>query len=350
MKLIGNYNNDLNHSSLIKYFCSKSDEVIVVAPFLMPDFNKFFNTIPDKLKKVQLLTTLIPNSPDQIKKVNAIDSFLNQVDKKQLIGNVYLINNLHGKVYIFKKNNKAFYAIVTSANFTKAGLEDNYEWGLGTDDNNFINEIENEITVLTPHKSIDRKTVKKMLKEINIYKKKHKEKINPNIKLDLTKILSKENTESFSTLGNYWLKPYGDITDPVDFSWQISPNDKKLHFSTREPKGVKINDILIVYGVGIRMILSVYKVTSVPMYKKEEKRWPWYVEGMNITQSFTKNWQLNSLSLEYLKNTFFELYSDVPLTFAGGKNYNALMYGHDKIKLNPLFAKYIIEQVLLKTF
>ena len=72
---------------------------------------------------------------------------------------------------------------------------------------------------------------------------------------------------------NYWLKPIGDKDNPVTESWSFNGQYQNLDFSKRRPTGIHKNDIVITYGVGCGMILSVFKVTSEePHYATDKEK------------------------------------------------------------------------------
>lgn len=58
---------------------------------------------------------------------------------------ILIDNSLHGKIYIFKKNNQFKNAIITSANFTTNGLKLNNEWGISFDQSEKIEEITQDL-------------------------------------------------------------------------------------------------------------------------------------------------------------------------------------------------------------
>ncbi|MFH1049655.1 MAG: hypothetical protein V1779_01850 [bacterium] len=175
---------------------------------------------------------------------------------------------------------------------------------------------------------------------------------NHKIDLDLNDYL--KDKEKFVCLNgkvNYWLKPIGVSGHPIsNIAVKI---EEKLGFSKIRPSGIKINDILIVYAVGLRKILSVFKSVSVPFKATNQQkkvdpdkiRWPWSILANNITPDFSRSWWNNNLLITELADNFSIKYPKIPLTYVGGKNINALNYGHDKIKLNKDFAEFIIGKI-----
>ena len=137
MIVINNLDSKTNHFSRIKDLVLESNKIIIVSPFLMGDFGTFFNDLDlNDLSNIHLITTLKPKSFDQINKTNSFLTFVelpifnsNKVDFK-----ISINNRLHGKIYIFKKSDKPFKAIITSANFTDSGLSYNHEWWIEISD------------------------------------------------------------------------------------------------------------------------------------------------------------------------------------------------------------------------
>ncbi len=156
-----------------------------------------------------------------------------------------------------------------------------------------------------------------------------------------------------SNINHYWLKPEGVTGFPIKEGTLYASNKKSLHFSDRKPKGVKINDTLIVYGVGTTKILSIFKCISFPNYASKsqisktpwKKRWPWYVEAKNLSRIFGAKWWHYDFQINKLKDKFLAKFPNENITFAGSKSLGSLNYGNDKVKLSPKFAKFIIAEI-----
>jgi hypothetical protein len=204
---------------------------------------------------------------------------------------------------------------------------------------------------------------------ISIFKswwKKSKKVHKHNLKPLITKKRESSEEKSGSALPNlwklpdksreitYWLKPIGVSDDPVTENRFFSHVTDHLHFSTpsKTPR-VEIGDILIGYGVGARRILSIYQATSKPQrvtkqrIKKNKKlrRWPWYVIGKNLSKEFGGFWQKYNLYANDLVDEFLKDNPNSYITKSNNKTLNAIMRGKDKIKLEPEFAKFIINRV-----
>lgn len=358
IEIIDNIDNKNNHLAKFKQLLSDTFEVIMASPFLMEDFSPLFSNIDlSSLKSIHLITTLPPNTIDQIGKVNALSSFheLSQNNKTDISLRISLNNKLHGKVYIFKLTNGSYTALLSSANLTNKGLSRNHEWGvLLSDEDKEISKIEKNL-LSTIEKDISMNDLFLFQKVISKYISKHD--IKPeNVDLNLFGMIPPKLLSNLliSEVGNYWLKPVGTSKEPIEKSRVFDKNVDKMYFSKRgRPDDVKIGDILIVYAAGRRKILSIYQVNSFPKkitneeMKKEPwtERWPWYFEVINLTPSFGKKWNSYSLFLKTVKKEFLSQYPEEAFTANGSKTLGALSYGHDRLMLNPTFAKFIISIV-----
>lgn len=356
-KIIDNLSGSDNHLNRLKELFEDSDTVILTSPFLMSDFADFLSEIDlARLKNLHLITTLSPKSFDQIKKINSLISFIEFPDIKseKVKGQISLNNKLHGKVYIFKKENNYVSAIISSANFTDSGLCRNHEWGVEIFDKNEIKKLESSILGSVEFSDLSFNEIYRMQKATTDFLEKQPQTEKRNIELTLTDILSlPSRTPQLDTTIEFWLKPIGVTDNPVTEDWLFDKLDDKLHFSKQRPNGVKPNDILISYGVGTTKILSIYRVTSFPIRATAEEitkdewleRWPWYVKAHNLTMNFGLTWAKSNLLINSLKDEFLSTNPDKFITAVGGKTLGALNYGKDKLKLSSDFAQFIIDKV-----
>lgn len=359
-KLIDNLSKEQNHKTRLKELFEVSDSVLIASPFLMPNFSTFLNEIDiSNLKKIHLITTLVPRSLDQFHKVQSLISFLEvtEVALNQLDWRISLNNKLHGKIYIFKSKGEHISMIISSANFTDSGLERNHEWGVEISEKLSIREIESSIINSIEIQSISIDEIRGMQKLVKDYKAENPTNDQKKVDLILTNLLvTPDFAVNLDEKVNYWLKPIGVTGSPIgedEVFENINVGLGILHFAVR-PIGIKLNDILIVYGVGSTKILSIYRVNSKPQYVIQQeidqvswyKRWPWYLNGENLTPEFGSIWweqnlRINGLGYSFLKSNPLET-----LTAVGGRTLGALNHGSDKLKLNYGFAKYIIQRVV----
>ena len=85
-RIINNISGTDNHSTRLKELFAESDTAILTSPFLMTDFADFFGEVDfSQLKKIHLVTTLSPNTFDQIKKISSLISFIEFPDRKSVV-------------------------------------------------------------------------------------------------------------------------------------------------------------------------------------------------------------------------------------------------------------------------
>ncbi len=350
--LINNLTEESNHVAKMKELFQVSNEVILVSPFLMPDFSGFFNNLPlSNVEKVHLITTLKPKSLEQLSKIKSLDSFVDHIKRERINYEISLINNLHAKIYIFKNSNGYVSAIITSANLTNRGLSSNNEWGVEIKDQNKILELENLIIGSLEYKDISHNDIRRMKTVAQSYKEINFGNRDIEIELNLTELIEEDWFNKLGEDVEFWLKPIGVSDDPIKEGQVFDKDIMKHHFSKKRPNSVRVNDILIVYGVGVSKVLSIYKVVSTPRkFTPEEEwleRWPWYVEGKNLTPKFGSQWWKSNFRINNLKDQFLLEAPNSSVTKVGGKTLGALQFGHDKLRISKDFASFIIKKVLM---
>ncbi len=360
MIIINNLELKVNHYSRIKELVSECEEMIIVSPFLMSDFKAFFNDINlDSINHIQVITTLKPKSFDQINKVNSLLTFVELpiFDNENVECKISINNKLHGKIYIFKKLKSPFKAIITSANFTDSGLSYNHEWGIEISNISEIKSIEASIINSIEIDNISKSEIYKLHEIINKYLE---EKPNVEIReidLNLSSYLSSYLPSNlmihFDDSVNYWLKPIGVTEYPVETDRKFDNKEYDSHFSGR-PTGVKINDILVCYGVGTGKVLSVYKAISLPLKASEEdikkedwkERWSWYIKCENLTSIYGSKWSTHNLNIGLLAKDYLKQNKDNYILANGSISLGGLNWGKDKLRLSTEFARFIIDKVL----
>lgn len=147
----------------------------------------------------------------------------------------------------------------------------------------------------------------------------------------------------------YWLKPIGHTHHHVEPNESYHQNARHLHFSVKEPKDVSVGDILIAFAVGSGKTLSIYRVLTKPQYDQSEERWPWYVNGQNLTVDFGRDWWQHGLTKEYLKTLFEKKYPGTKIKPRGAQGFGGFNWGWDRLEITKEFGDFIIDQVLAKT-
>ena len=357
-KIINNLSTADNHFTRLKELFNESDSVVLTSPYLMSDFVDFLGKVATSTtKKIHLVTTLIPKSIDQIKKITSLVSLIEfpGIKKGQLQCQISLNNKLHGKIYIFKRDEDYISAIVSSANFTDSGLSRNHEWGIEIFDKLEISKLEKTILDSVEFESLSFEEIYALQAKTNEFLAQQPQAKVPEIELDLVNMLESPSwAKDLDDTIAYWLKPIGLSENPIKKGELFDKLELMVNFSKRKPREVKPNDILILYGVGIKKILSIYRATSYPTHVTTQqieeadwhKRWPWYVTGHNLTQSFGRNWWLYNLDIYALVDQYLAANPQFTITASGGKSLGGFNFGHDKLKLAPDFAKFVLDQVV----
>lgn len=341
MRIISN-SNKLNHSKVFQDLCREADELVLASPFCYLDFSRFAKEIAtDEIHKVTFITTLTKDGPEG--KIDKLISFKEEMERLTIDWEVRLDEDLHGKVYIFKKDGVPFSGIITSANLTESGMSKNHEWGCLISDKTELEGLEHELfadapTILKADQmlQIRERVIRRLPLEVQ---KPHKTIIQIDDILNIYPI--KEGTRIF-------IKPVGSTEHPIK-SGNYS-GVPPMHFSRKRPNSVRKGDILIAYGVGSKKIIGAFTVTSDHLNTNNENdRWPWYVHTECITPSFSnEEWCKNDdLYVTNVANDYARTYSK-KVTANGGKNLNGLNFGCDKICLTEEYGKYLLSMVIEK--
>lgn len=357
--IIDNLSDKQNHLNRLKNLFNQSDTVVLTSPFLMSDFTDFLIELkPQKLKNIELLTTLLPKSFEQIKKISSLISLIEfpAIKNGEINCTISLNNKLHGKIYIFKEQGNYVSAIISSANFTDSGLSRNHEWGIEIFDKTQIQKLENSIKNSIECNNISFDELHRMYLATTEFLDREPQAETRNIELTLADFLTSTHwANQLDDTIEYWLKPIGVSDRPVTAARIFNQLNDKLHFSKQRPIGVKPSDILICYGVGSTKMLSVYRVTSFPIRVTDKEiedagewleRWPWYVEAQNLTPNYGATWFQHNLFKNDLLDEYLKIDPHKPITAVGTQTLGALNFGKDKLKLDVDFAKFIINKIV----
>jgi HKD family nuclease len=343
MQIINNRTRNNHKAFLIDCF-ENSDSIIIVSPFVSNTFDFFPFDKLQYLKKITLLTTLKPNDIEQPSKVAFFRQIFNYGKSKNIEIEILVDNSLHGKLYICRKDNVFFKAVITSANFTTNGLRINNEWGICI---NNSAEIENIVTDLRNNVVIEPITEIALTDFESKIKRVPKPQQNQKYDLNLIDGLRlKNNPLNISSSINYWLKPIGVSNNIIPRDRIFDEIDSDLHFSDKNPRGVKKGDILITYAVGHKNILSIYRVNSeIKNTGKAHDRWPFYVVGENLTPFYGTEWNNYNITITNQKQDALNG-GITKLTPSGKNSYGSLMRGADKLKITKYFADFLINRIV----
>lgn len=338
-----------------------SSELFFVSPFLTRDFQTLFSKDDfSSVRSITLVTTLKKNDQDQITKPKSLKSFYQLVNAKcpKAKVKIHIDNSLHGKIYIFKKENFQK-AIVTSANLTQSGFYNNHEWGLLIDDSKTISQLESEVLECIDYFDITESLVDRLLmyseQYINML-----ERDNPdwaNIVTPNSDIMDNVYNQGANNNDNprYWLKPIGVSENPIYKEDQRDFSDlhQDLAFSKKGVGAIRAGDIVITTAVGCGCLLSYFQITGSPKEATfEEKqqnswkeRWPWHIEGRNLSPDYGASWWEYDLDRKILLEKFIDKYSDEAVTRAGAKTLGTLNFGSDKVEITEKFAEFLISEI-----
>lgn len=342
MTIINNRTVNNHESKLLSCFKS-ADEVIIVSPFLAKSF-KFFGFAKNKhLKKITLITTLKNDYNDQQCKINFFKNLF-EFGKKEVIDIEILIDNsLHGKIYIFKKENDFINAIITSANFTSNGLKLNNEWGIEINDSTRIEEIANDLISNIVLEPISATKLIDIEAEFNSIPP-PTQKVVSSLKL-VDNLKLKNNPLEISGKSTFWLKPIGATKNFISLNEKFSDPYHDLYFA-RNPKSVKIGDILIAYAVGYKKVLSIFRVSSSVKYSTNPKdRWHYFVSGENLTRYYGNEWNKHIVHISDEKH-YFIIQTKMNATPSGKNTYGTLQRGGDKLKITNEFGNYLTNKIV----
>lgn len=338
MKILNNIHS--NHYSDIKDILVNADELKIVSPFLMESFDDFFSQlIGTDIRHISLTTTLKDNDTDLFKKSNALHSFCLNCKINNITYSVYIDNDLHGKIYIASKSGKPLQGIVTSANFTNAGLKTNHEWGILIDDSHQLIQLIKEVQSVEKS-SLSTSELEEVIKKVDAFSKMYPVQKEPKIDLTVSDIFSKRK-HAVTSDKRYFIKPVGVSDDPFTENRRLSTNIQELHFSKKRPASVREGDVLICYGVGSTKLLGYFEVVEGPYYLEgTSSRWPWEVKGKNLCPAYSQRWNAFDNTISSIQASYN---AETPITKNNkGINLNGLKYGSDKIQLTEEFASHVI--------
>lgn len=338
--ILGNYKSS-NHFKEILKLSKKSDELILVSPFLTTDMGYFL----DSMKNIQRLTvyTVFEGYNDALNKSKSILALYKYCERNNIRLSIKINEDLHGKVYLFYKSEKETGSIITSANFTSKGLKSNYEWGV------CVNNVEQQKLLHSEIEEIPVSDVKRNQIEAIYNAAVEFEKNNPAQTEKIFKInkyINIKPSKTGNTKMGYYLKPIGVTGNPFKKGDTLKENDE-IGFGDAANKLNK-GDILLCYSVGTGFLVGYYKIISNNSeFKKlnEYDRWPWKISVECNSVPVSKEWWTYEMKTNDLVSDFKGLYPDKHITFNGGDTLGAIQWGRDRVKLTEDFALYLIDQI-----
>lgn len=356
-----------NHHDKIVELSNEANEIIFISPFIFDDFEFLFGRLNLQcLEKIQLITTLQPKGDDQLKKPNALFSFIENCKRIAPSADcrIHVNNKLHGKIYIFHYKSKNSQALLTSANLTKSGLNNNHEWGVLIDEQELILNLQKEVVETIEYADVPHELIigKMRLYADHAMRSLPDASVEPDINAFLINLLRdyavpEKDLRALSlkdALGIF-LKPIGEAERPILVeNKERFGNLSKLHFPNPKPKQVKPKDILISFGTGSRSVLCIHTaLTGVEEVPKDlqaidqnAKRWPWFVNAYNHTPLFADTWWKYDITIDQLGEEYLSQNPNAAISSAGGKTFGSFNYGAGHLAISEGFADFICKKIL----
>jgi hypothetical protein len=351
-----------NHEELLSALIPQYDKVVIASPFLMNEFEKFFENINIQNIEFQLITTCKAKGDEQIVKPFQMKNFGTCIKKlTQKWPEIHLINSLHSKIYLFYKNNKATLGIVTSANFTNNGLVKNHETGVVLQDSNILQNLELDLNNNLEYISLAEFQIDKLCTIADLMKKEKRYEKQEDININLLKNIENNCTPSAGNRNiklrdsaTYYISVAGVTENP------ILPQDKrkvnKPHsdiWFAKEPKTMKEGDCLLEVAVGGKCFLSYYAITSRVFTRtieeqknKEYKRWPFYVYANNLSLNYGEKWFEKPLYYKDILEEFKIKFPNTPVTVSGKDSFvGAIQIGHSFVKVTREFGEFVRKRI-----
>ena len=280
-----------NHIEEVKDLLANSNKALIASPFIsLTVIDKMKNWLTFGFQELTLITTLKEKDPDQLRKVPVLMELFRLEKTRGFHLTVKIDNKLHGKVYIGKRDSNYTGAIVTSANFTENGLENNHEWGIFFNDQKEISNMHQQI-VKDASLELTEKDLMKMKQWIDDNPKEDVK--SPSIDVSFIDMIEKPIVNKASL--TYWLKPLGKSPDPVPSTRLFGDEMHQITFTTKNPRGIVEGDILLTYSVVTQQIISVFEATDERGVLTEfanlgDERWPNYIWCKILSPEYGASW------------------------------------------------------------
>ena len=334
-----------NHIEEVKDLLANSNKALIASPFIsLTVIDKMKNWLTFGFQELTLITTLKEKDPDQLRKVPVLMELFRLKKTRGFHLTVKIDNKLHGKVYIGMRDENFTGAIVTSANFTDNGLENNHEWGIFFNDQKEISNMHQQI-VKDASLELTEKALMKMKQWIDDNPKEDVK--SPSIDVSFIDMIEKPIVNKASL--TYWLKPLGKSPDPVPPTRLFGEGEHQITFTTKNPRGIAEGDILLVYSVVSQQMISVFEATDKRGVLTEfdnpgDERWPNYIWCKNLSPEYGANWPVKGLTFRKLREEFLKRYPTKSVLPSGNK-LNGMQWGADHIKCIPEFAEYVLMRI-----
>lgn len=149
----------------------------------------------------------------------------------------------------------------------------------------------------------------------------------------------------------YWIKPIGSSNAPVPCNEEF---DFRANISfSNEPTSIQTGDILIVYAVKHKSLISIFKVLSIPFKISDNellncpnwrKKYHWTLHTENLNKEYSDNWFRNNLNIYDLESEF-KNQSKERITETPGNSLNGLQYGNSYMELSKSFSSFLTKRM-----
>ena len=338
-----------NHVEEVKDLLANSNKALIASPFIsLTVIDKMKNWLTSGFQELTLITTLKEKDPDQLRKVPVLLELFRLKKTRGFHLTVKIDNQLHGKVYIGKRDSNYTGAIVTSANFTENGLENNHEWGVVINDQMTISDIHQQI-MNDASIELSEKDLAKMRQWIDDNPKEDIK--SPTIDVSFIDMIARPViTESGIT---YWLKPLGRDHKSVPNTAFYGDARHLITFSKKgRPNGIKEGHVVIAYSIITMQLISVFVASNdrgqlVEFSVPGDEQWPYYIWCKNKTPQYGANWPQINLTLHTIREEFLRQQSTATVLPSGNK-LKALQWGSDHVRATPEFGEFVVSKMTEK--
>ena len=338
-----------NHIEEVKDLLANSNKALIASPFIsLTVIDKMKNWLTFGFQELTLITTLKEKDPDQLRKVPVLMELFRLKKTRGFHLTVKIDNKLHGKVYIGKRDSNYTGAIVTSANFTDNGLENNHEWGIFFNDQKEISNMHQQI-VKDASLELTEKDLMKMKQWIDDNPKEDVK--SPSIDVSFIDMIEKTIVNKASL--TYWLKPLGRDHKPVPDTAFYGDARHLITFSKKgRPNGIKEGHVVIAYSIITMQLISVFVASNdrgqlVEFSVPGDEQWQYYIWCKNKTPQYGANWPQINLTLHTIREEFLRQQSTATVLPSGNK-LKALQWGSDHVRATPEFGEFVVSKMTEK--
>ncbi len=332
------------HLQEIKDILKASDEIVIVSPFITEEAIIALEEAMESVKSITVVTTMKQQDYDQLNKIPVLHKLFSIAETNAVNLFVKIDNKLHGKIYAGKKDGVYTGAIITSANLTSNGMEYNHEWGINISDSKVIEGICDQILSET-----EKTIYKDDLLDMEAWVKAHPVTKAPRPKLQKNLLDFVQPKIIMSKGITYWLKPYGTKNQYVPAYMKFDQEEIDITLA-KGVGSIKKGDVLLVYAVGSRQIISIFEATGkcgikTVFVNKRDKRWPYYVTCKNLTPKFGAQWSDANVTLDTLISSYLRLYPTKDIR-PGSQNLAVMQWGRDRLRLDKDFGYFVTREVM----